>query len=920
MISFNSFDSFFQNAKKRGDINENHQKYHAHTHPKKRSETLEEHIELVNFYSKKLTVIHGLEKVIDSLILEVVEKSDCIKNKVVFGNYIKQLFTETIIFHDYGKVNPNFQIKKMKNTLFEWDNSIKIDSQHSKLSAYVFINFHLKNIVSSKNSFSKEEQATLVGFVILFSNPILRHHAPFLDHRVEFSNDERESIQRFLKEFEVEFEKLVCHTTLDNQERVLDNFRTFLDLKNYFPIFALLKLNFSLLTASDFYATSEYMNGFAIKDFGIIDDVLRRKIICNFRNFDYNKLLFNKKSTYKNLGFENLETRSRMNLNFLRSKLADEVIQNAKDNSDECLFYLEAPTGGGKTNLSLGIATELLEANPELNKIFYVFPFTTLITQSFDAIKECIDLKSSEMIQLHSKSGFHSKAENDEDVDGVYGDLKENYLSNLFINYPITLLSHIKFFNILKSNSKDNNYILHRLANSIVIIDELQSYNPKHWDKVLFYLANYAKHFNIRFVLMSATLPKIDEILEEWKESFVRLLSKESRNKYFQNINFRGRVEFDFTLLDDTENWKIPKTDEDRSDYLTKMQAFVHEKSEKYATKNSNRTRTIIEFIKKKSASEFRTMVEKEGLFAEYQIYLISGEILSPRRKQIIDEIKTEKYQKILLISTQVVEAGVDIDMDLGFKDKSLIDSDEQLAGRVNRNASKEDCKVYIFNFDREIVIYGNDDRYKVTRKSIPKERYKSILREKAFDDLYGLVNEKIIKKNLNPHEVNLDTYKDFFKNFLFKKVHQEFKLIEESNDSVFVPLPIPKAHFDKDDWKILEAFEIPENEKGEIEGKTVWRKYVELNSITFEEKKKRYIESEVEMKQIYGVLSKFMFSVFPKQLEDLKPFSDGTCEGSYYDRFGILYLLNWKDYKGVQVYFYENGIDDIAIKSDNFL
>ena len=394
-------------------------------------------------------------------------------------------------------------------------------------------------------------------------------------------------------------------------------------------------------------------------------------------------------------------------------------------------------------------------------------------------------------------------------MDGVYGNLKENYLSNLFVNYPITMLSHIKFFNILKSNSKDNNYILHRLANSIVILDELQSYNPKHWDKVLFYLANYAKHFNIRFVLMSATLPKIDEILEEWKGQFIRLVSKKARNQYFQNINFRGRVDFDFTLLDDTDNWKMPKTDEERVDYLKKLQAFVFEKSEVYATKNDCKIRTIIEFIKKKSASEFRTIVEKEELFTEYQIYLISGEILAPRRKQIIDEIKEEKYKKVLLISTQVVEAGVDIDMDLGFKDRSLIDSDEQLAGRVNRNASKKNCKVYIFNFDREVVVYGKDDRYKVTLESIGKNDYKAILKDKAFDKLYGLVNQKIIKKNKNELEENFDTYLGHLKNFKFKEAHQEFKLIEESNDSVFVPLPIPKVHFTDDDQKILNGFEI---------------------------------------------------------------------------------------------------------------
>lgn len=65
------------------------------------------------------------------------------------------------------------------------------------------------------------------------------------------------------------------------------------------------------------------------------------------------------------------------------------------------------------------------------------------------------------------------------------------------------------------------------------------------------------------------------------------------------------------------------------------------------------------------------------------EVFLLSGTILEPRRREIINELKNPLSRKknILLITTQVVEAGVDIDMDLGFKNISLIDSDEQLAG-----------------------------------------------------------------------------------------------------------------------------------------------------------------------------------------------------------------------------------------------
>ena len=82
------------------------------------------------------------------------------------------------------------------------------------------------------------------------------------------------------------------------------------------------------------------------------------------------------------------------------------MINNLRDNNHKHCFYIEAPTGAGKTNLSLAFATELLSIDPTLNKIFYVFPFTTLITQSFKSIKETLGIDNNTIIQLHSKAGF----------------------------------------------------------------------------------------------------------------------------------------------------------------------------------------------------------------------------------------------------------------------------------------------------------------------------------------------------------------------------------------------------------------------------------------------------------------------------------------------------------------------------------
>ena len=920
--SYSSFETLVNKFPQISHFIKNHEIYLAHTSKSsiQDPEKLIEHIKKVNKYALRLAKIHGLDAIVDSLISNMISNQPIFRNTFFIGNYIKSLFIRSIIFHDYGKVNPNFQVKKMSNSLFNYDESVKIDSQHSKLSAFIFIQYHLKEIENQFND--KAEQSFLWALTFLFSNPILKHHASFIDHHIDFKEEVFDSLSQFLKFFSEEIENskgyfLGLEKNKD-QEGLLDFFEQYCEANNYFSIFALLKLNFSLLTASDYYATFDYASGNSSdklileeKDFGLIDKELKENIIRNFwekewinpEKKNYNSELGQNWAFYQNSTIQDFKERSKTNLNHLRQKLTVDVIVNIRGNYQKQLFYLEAPTGAGKTNLSLALATELLKLDDSINKIFYVFPFNTLINQTFTAITETLGLTNEHIVQLHSKSGFHEKREGEE--DGIYGNEKMNFIDNLFINYPITLFSHIKFFDILKGNGKDTNYILHRLTNAVIIIDELQSYSPHHWDKIIFFLANYARHFNLKIILMSATLPKIDELLDDnLNGSIVRLIA--NKKEYFTNENFKGRVNFDFELLG--HKWK----NLDRETYLGNLKDIVLEKAEVRATKNENEVKIIIEFIKKKSASEFFTFVEKDGRFNDYTLFLISGEILDPRRRQIIREIKAQKLKKVLLISTQVIEAGVDIDMDLGFKDKSLIDSDEQLAGRVNRNASKNDCKVYIFNFDKESDIYQKDYRYQKTRDEISHEDYKEILETKNFDKLYQKVNEKINTKNADKYQTKtLSEYKGFLKGFQFSEVNKQFRLIEDNNVSVFVPLPIPQSDFSEEDLNTLNEFEVSANESNEIDGQEVWCKYIELTEFA-KSKEGDYISKQVDIKKFNGVFSKFIFSVYEKQATQLREF---CADPSIKEKYGILLFTHWKS-----IYSYFGGFNIEKLNNDQFL
>lgn len=893
--SFNSFESIVESTLALENVLENYQQYFAHTHPVKEKEKLHEHTKKVLEYFLVLMDKHGINQTVDSLITELVEGVSSIKHPIIFGNYLKRLFVDSIAFHDFGKINENFQVEKMENDFFQPKHQNGIDSTHSKLSAYLFLNFHAKNIYDHQD-LSGQEKTLLYAFSYFFANPILKHHSSFLDHYIDFEDDIVEGLQTYLEKLTIHIDENLQSNFFKGYEKIFEIFTNEFESKNCFSIYALLKLNFSLLTSADFYATFAFRNDIETEDFGLIDDELKNKFTESFRTQkSYNKDLFENFDEYLQLPFDDVQENSSKNLNLLRQKLAAEVTSNLRKHSSGHLFYLEAPTGSGKTNLSLAEVIELLNLHQEINKVFYVFPFTTLVTQTFKGIKETIGATNENLIQLHSKSGFHSQ--NDASDNDESREEEQNYIDNLFLNYPITLLTHIKFFDILKGNGKETNYLLHRLSNSVVIIDELQTYDPKHWDKVIFFLSNYAKHFNIRFVLMSATLPKIDELNEETKGQIISLV--DNKSEYFQNPNFSKRVTFDFSILD--KDW--PK---ERDAYLDHLRKFINQRSEEYASQNNGKVRVLVECIIKKTASKLYRDINLDDDFSSYETYLISGEILEPRRAEIIESIDEEKDDKVIVISTQVVEAGVDIDMDLGFKDRSLIDSDEQLAGRINRNTKKENCKVYLFDCDRTYLVYKNDKRYKITTEEITDQDYQDILTTKDFDKLYQKVSQSIIERNEDPLFENLSDYLNNFRRLDFSQVNNKFKLIEDSSNSVYVPLDIPIRHFDEGELNFLSNFDIPLNQK-EINGGDVFRIYKQIIS----DDEGNFINKKINLKKIYGLMSKFMFSVFETQVPVFRPYIYPDLT----EKYGILYLQQWD-----QMYDYKDGLDINKVKGAVFI
>ena len=902
-----------------------------------KDETLTEHVRLVHKYFGHLAKAHGLEAVVDNLITTLLDSYGLSPERFTeVGAHIKKLFVAALAFHDFGKTNPNYQRQSLSNP--EWPGGehpvpFYPAKGHSELGAFLYVHYFLPHAFGQPE---REVKSLLMQLTFGLSYSICQHHAKGQFELADYGK--RKMQEWYQPEWFNQVKYFIELYGFDPTPLPVNRWNKWtgtvlklVEMANPAPyaLHSLIKLNFSLLTASDYLATSDYMNQAPLDDFGVIGDALRQKIVDKAKSsVDYNAAIFAAAADpdFK-LTFPTARTND--NLNLLRKEMAVEALRILDRYPDDRIYYLEAPTGGGKTNISMLVAARLLERDPSLNKLLYVFPFTTLATQTLGALKEVYGLEAHEVAEIHGKASYQSVKEERErtEVDATYGSEREDHLRYLFFHFPVALVTHVRFFNWLTTHWKEPNYVYHRLAGSVITLDELQAYDPKHWAKLARYLDHLGRHFNCRFVIMSATLPKLDALLPREVRgtfSFRELIPDAQR--YLRNPNFAGRVQFEFDLLYDDRGKR-------RTISLEDLSGHVREQAENYRRGTDQKgVFVIVEFIFKRSAARFQRRFAQDDYFDE--VHLLSGTILEPQRRLIINRLKRAetRSRRVLLITTQVVEAGVDLDMDIGFKHVSLPDSDEQLAGRINRNVKKQGCRLWLFySGDDPKVIYGDDFRYQRLADERKKDTvahrqlHEALLRHKAFGELYGRVFGFIDGLEDTPGVKDIVTYERHLQELDLVKAHEEFQLIEGRNETVFVPLRIPLAVpgseevndqlFTPDELRFLGGLGV--DVAGDtLDGAEVFTAYINVihpPEVEGEKRKRDFIRDQNNYRRMAAILSRFSFSLMStKELQcRLVQFcdTDKSAYGYHYlQHFRAVYTLT----DGLDQDQFDRGIDNI--------
>jgi CRISPR-associated helicase Cas3/CRISPR-associated endonuclease Cas3-HD len=463
-------------------------------------------------------------------------------------------------------------------------------------------------------------------------------------------------------------------------------------------------------------------------------------------------------------------------VNRKRAEILSDCITKAE--GERGLYRLSVPTGGGKTLSSMAFAINHVIRN-HMNRIVYVIPYTSIIEQNAKVFSDIFGAEN--ILEHHSNYDFNHSEDPQERLKHL---ATENW------DMPIIVTTNIQFFESIFSNKSSKSRKLHNIANSIIVFDEVQMFPVEFMKPCIAAISELVYNYRCSAVLCSATQPalekffppqlKIHDICENSNELF-RFFER-TQIKYIEEVNSNQLA------------WRA----------MGENQCLIIVNTRKHAKKVFN-------------------LLQGEGNFH------LSTLMCPTHRKEIIQKIKQRLAQNktCRVISTRLIEAGVDVDFPVVYRAISGLDSIIQSAGRCNREGklhdeSGRDIKgiVYIFNPEEEFYKKMPPSLklpIEITKEII--QRHENYLRPQAvtdyFNQLYynkgeeGLDQMGIMKQfDRGVPAGKPDSIFTF--NYNFRQIARDFKLIGDDSYSVIIP-------YDYEALKLLAKIDYVETLKGTL-------------------------------------------------------------------------------------------------------
>lgn len=637
----------------------------------------------MNYYSHSKLNENGVTKGSKELRIHV----NGVKEKALFhlakglslgynDEELKELVEIIVNFHDLGKYTSYFQ-----NYLLKQDPVDYYLKRHAQLGGFVAYNY-LEGI---------DEKKALLALYLIFL-----HHSPLIDI-LEISSKLGDDLERIitkqkenllqalpLMEIELGIDKLQNLIFYTEEKKIRKGFKYW--SKKYASIqdYYLINYLFSLLIEGDKLDASDTLP-YQLKPIkpSSVDDRFGTPNVLNKDLADLN----------------NDELR-----NYCRAVVISNLEQS--DILEHYIFTLTAPTGIGKTMTALDFSLKLKDKVKQNSgveaRIIYALPFINIIEQALNEYEKVLGEQNINILGHYQYADVFGKADQKENMDGAEQSYDQKLMALDTWQADVVITSFVQFFETLIGNRNKLLKKFNHFANAIIILDEVQTLRLDQMPLLgtaLFYLSKYLKS---RIILMTATRPKIFELAQQ------EILTGEG--ELVTPKELLTNYEEVFAIFNRTSIH--PLLNELKEDKENRTQEFV---SSIFADRWSQEKSCLIVCNTVKCSIEVFDLIRNFLIENNLQnpIYYLSTNIIPAHRLQRIQNIKEDIQQHLapILIATQVVEAGVDLDFDVGFRDIGPIDSIIQVAGRINRNNNfdKKHSPLYVVDFDTKatIMVYG---------------------------------------------------------------------------------------------------------------------------------------------------------------------------------------------------------------------
>lgn len=444
-------------------------------------------------------------------------------------------------------------------------------------------------------------------------------------------------------------------------------------------------------------------------------------------------------------------------IHFKRAEIQQRCI--AVSDGPQGMYTLTVPTGGGKTISSLAFALKHAHTHG-LERVIYVIPYTSIIEQNARWFKEIL----GEETVLEHHSNVQNDLSNPDMDEELQNEVQRMRLATENWDIPVVVTTNVQFYESLFGNRSSRCRKLHNIAKSVIILDEAQMIPVEYLKPCLYALSELVTNYGVTVVLCTATQPALRKFLPD-------------------NITLREM------MRDPEELYHAFRRVEIRNRGLMTDEAIAKELAE-------HPQALCIVNTKQHAAKLYDRLKDKEGVF-----HLSTLMCPVHRRKQLnVIRERLKHDEKCLVISTQLIEAGVDVDFPVVYRSMTGIDSIVQAAGRCNREGKKERGSVHVF-------ISG--EKYGRARGWLQRTADVGEMIFRQFDDVTSLEAIKCYfdtvfdvegEQRLDKHNIVRDLEEGARRvEFNFEEIAQKFKIIDDNTYAIIIPY----AEYENDDKRV---------------------------------------------------------------------------------------------------------------------